>query len=222
MLTKQALDTEFEFLTVDDTVDKAKDLMGELQVHCIPVVEPESKKLVGQIMMSNLYEADDDELPLSALQLDEAVRIYNYQHIFEAARLMLQYEQRLLPVVDEQMVVHGIIEKQQVLESLTSMLNLASHGSVLSLELNRRDFSLSEIVQLIETEGAKILGITVETSNTDKGTIKVSIKLNLKDVTRVVAALRRFGYEVATETKNEVYGIDIETRVDELVKYLDM
>ncbi|MDX1671592.1 MAG: CBS domain-containing protein [Balneolaceae bacterium] len=222
MLTKQALDTEFEFLTVDDTVGKAKELMGELQVHCIPVVEPDTNRLVGQVMMNTLYESEEDSLPLSELQLDEAVRIYKHQHIFEAARLMLQYEQRLLPVVDEELVVHGIIEKQQVLESLTSMLNLASHGSVLSLELNRRDFTLSEIVQLIETEGAKILGITVETSNSEKGAIRVSIKLNLKDVTRVVAALRRFGYEVSTETKNEVYGIDFETRVDELVKYLDM
>ena len=131
---------------------------------------------------------------------------------------MLQHELRLLPVVDEEWTFLGILTKEQVLESLSRMLNLAEFGSVITVEIERIDFSISEIVQIIETEGAKILGVTVETEQK----FEVSFKLNLKDVSRVVAGLRRYEYQVLAQSESTVFGEDLEHRADELLKYIDM
>jgi hypothetical protein len=90
------------------------------------------------------------------------------------------------------------------------------------VRLNHQDFTLSEVVQLIEAEGGKILGITVETPNAEKKQYEVSIKLNLQDVSRVASALRRYGYTILTEAESESTNIDLETRADELLKFMDM
>lgn len=221
MLAKQALNSEIQPLFAQSSVSEAAKRMNELNVSAMPVIDRTTKKLIGQVELAEI-ESVDGENVVADLVLEEAVKIYLGQHIFEAARLMLQYEMRLLPVVDKEQTFQGFLGKDTVLESLTHMLNLSKFGSVITIELNQRDFTLAEIVHLVESESAKVLGITVEMPETHTGNFEVSIKLNLKDVSRVAASLRRHDYTVVTDSSNEIFGMDVETRADELIKYLDM
>lgn len=222
MLANKSLITSgIEPLTGTDTVETVIKEMQEKEVTTLPVINKATQKLIGQITLSYL-EQQDAAQSLSDLELDEAVKIYVGQHIFEAARLMLQYEVRLLPVVDQEWTFQGFMTKQQVLEALSRMLNLAEFGSVITIELDRVNFSISEIVQLIETEDAKILGVTVERPDKNDQQFEVSFKLNVKDVSRVAAALRRYDYSVITQSGSTVFGEDLEERADELLNYIDM
>lgn len=221
MLAKQALNTDIEPLGAQDTILEGKRLMNELEVSTLPVVDKTTNKLRGQVSLSQLDASEDDD-KISDLELEEAIKIYLEQHIFEAARLMLQHEMRFIPVVDNELTFQGYLGKLKVLETLTHMLNIPEAGSVITVELKQRDFTLSEIVHLIETEGAKILGVTVEMPEIRKGIYEVSLKLNLQEISRVAATLRRHDYTVLTDSSNEVYSVDVESRADELIKYLDM
>lgn len=221
LANKSIIETGFIPLSGNDRVGAVKKRMEEVQLDTLPVVDETTQKLIGQIQQKQL-EGVGDEATIADLELDEAIKLYQGQHIFEAARLMLQYELRLLPVVDKEWTFLGILTKQQVLESLSRMLNLAEFGSVITVEVSRADFSISEIVQLIETEGAKILGVTVETPESSNQQFKVSFKLNLKDVSRVVSALQRYDYRVVTESESTVFGEELEHRADELLKYINM
>jgi CBS domain-containing protein len=222
MLARKKLNTDIRPLTGRDSIEKAIKLMEELDSTSHPVIDSTTKKLIGQISMRTLRDLADEKLHVSDITLEEPVKIYEGQHVFEAARLMLLYEMRFIPVVDKDWVYQGTVRKQKVLEALTGMLNLAEYGSVVTIELQQRDFSLSEIIRLIEEEGAKILGVTVEIPDTENDRYEVSIKLNLQDISRVAAALRRYGYLISTESGNEIFDIDLENRADELMKYLDM
>lgn len=221
MLAKQALNTKIEPLYGNDAISEAKRRMEALEVTSLPVVDDSTGKLRGQVSLKLLTHAESEKT-ISDLEIEKPVKIYGEQHIFEAARLMLQHEMRLLPVVDKEKTFIGFLGKTKVLESLTHMLNLAETGSVITVELKQRDFTLAEIVHLIESEGAKILGITVETPDVQAGIYEVSIKLNLRDISRVAATLRRHEYTVLTDSSNEILGVDVETRADELIKYMDM
>lgn len=221
LVNKSITQDNFEPLTANETVAEVKARMKEGKIKTLPVVDSTTQKLIGQIKYDILLIAEDNAL-ISDLGLDEAVKIYQGQHIFEAARLMLQYEMKSLPLVDEQGTYLGVITKQEVLESLSRMLNLAQTGSVITIELDPVDFTLSEIVQLIETEGAKILGITVESPEDTPKSFEVSFKLNLEDVSHVTSALKRYDYNIVVESESTVFGKDLEHRADELIKYIDM
>lgn len=222
MLVARAINNDVRVLTDVDSVAEALEQMELLEADCLPVVNQSSRKVIGQISRSILGDIDDNTTSLGDLELEEPFKIFNGQHLFHAIRMMLQHELRFLPVVNENWEFQGIIKKQQVLESLSKMLNLTEYGSVITVELSHRNFTLSEIVQLIEAEGGKILGITVETPDKEKKSYEISIKLNLQDVSRVASALRRYGYTILTESESESYNIDLETRADELMKYIDM
>lgn len=222
LVDKSITQSEFEPLIGSNTIaDVKKRMESKGQPDVLPVVDRTTQKLIGQVDAEKIDEADDNAL-ISDLEVAEAVKIYQGQHVFEAARLMLQYELRSIPLVDEEGTFLGVITKREVLESLSRMLNLAQSGSVITIELDPVDFTISEIVQIIETEGAKILGITVESPDSSPKTFEVSIKLDLEDVSRVTAALKRYDYTVLVESESTIFGRDLENRADELLKYIDM
>lgn len=213
--------SEFEPLRGTDTVAAVRERMKEEQVNALPVVDPTTQKLIGQVELDQLSHVEDDQ-QISDLQMDKVVKIFEGQHIFESVRLMLQYELNLLPLVNKEATYLGVITKQQILEAISKMLNLEQKGSVLTIEIEPIDFSLSEIVQVIEAEGAKILGVAVESPDSNHQAFEVSVKLNLEDISRVTAALKRYGYSVLVESQSTVLENDLEYRADELIKYIDM
>jgi CBS domain-containing protein len=222
MLVGEALNTDIGILSTGDAVSAALKRMDELEVDKLPVINPSTNEVAGQIKRSDLRAETCRGCLLSSLEMEKPVVIFNNQHLFHAVKLILQHNIGLLPVVDEQAAFLGIIQKKQLLELLVNMLNLTGYGSIITVELSRYNFALAEIVQLIEAEGGKIMGITVESPNAEHEDYEISFKLNLQDVSSIAAALRRYGYIIFTETKNRTQNIDLAMRADEFLQYLDM
>ena len=221
MLVNQFIDRRFEPLNADNTIEDALNRMQELDIDRLPVVDHLAGKLIGEVTDTQLMEQPVPEAPISSVQLKEAAPVYEDQHIFEAIRHMLQQEVRMLPVVDQDMTYEGAICKKDVLEALSDLLNLAELGSILTIDMEQRDFTLSEIVHLIELEGAKILGIGVETPTATSQHFRVSVKLNIRDVDAVTSALHRYGYHVSTDSDHADEN-DLESRANALLHYLDI
>lgn len=221
LVKKRLITSKFNPLKGTDTVEAVKERMDKENIRILPVVDNATHTLIGQVTYDDLDAAAPDAL-IADIDLDEPVKVYRGQHIFEAARLMLQYERKILPVINEAWRLLGIIKKERVLNVLPQLLNVAEPGSVLTVTLDRIDFSITEIVNIMETEDAKILGMTVEKPRRSDQTFEVSFKLDLQDVSRVAAALRRYDYIVSTNSENEIFNEDLETRADELLKFIDM
>lgn len=225
MLSHQLIEHDAPILKASDTASHAMEVLNDMAVSVLPVIEPRTRKLVGLVHKKTFEILDgdiDNTKKLSQYDLQEPLKVYARQHLFEAVRLMLQHEICLIPVVDKEMTYLGLLRKEKVLEVLSHMLNLAKYGSVITVEMAERDYTLSELVQLIEVEEAKILGITVEVPTDENDTYSVSVKLNVEDVSRVSSALRRYGYVISSETEDQTYNVDFEERADELLNYLDM
>ncbi len=89
MLTnKTIINADFEPLKGSDTVFGVQDRMDEQQLQVLPVVDSTTKKLIGQVSYEQMSVSDPDAT-IADLDLGEVVKIYQGQHIFEAARLML-------------------------------------------------------------------------------------------------------------------------------------
>src|SRR5699024_498747 len=220
---KEIITTRFKPLRSGDLLADVQKRMQREENYILPVVDHTTHALIGQLGYQEVEKAGKGK-KVSNLELERPVKIYREQHLFEAASLILKYVRTLLAVVDDEWTLLGILARETVLEILPQLLNVTVPGSVISITLDRRDFTVSEIVQLIETEEARILGMTVENELGANGysRLEISFKLNVEDVSRVAAALRRYDYEVSTNSENEIFSEDIQTRADELLNYIDM
>ena len=222
MLAKDLLNTDFTPLEPSSKISAALAKMDAWHSSSIPIVEPTTKKNVGHILFDDLADKLDENTPVSSVNFRQPIYTFENQHIFEVARKMLQHEVRLLAVVDSSETYLGIIEKKEVLEALSQMLNIATAGSTITVQLSKSDFTISELVHLIETEGAKILGLTVEQPSDTETMLRVSLKISHEDTSAVTSSLRRHGYTTRTENRNDITQIDLTSRADELLRYLDV
>ncbi len=221
MLVNEILHTDLSPLRLTDTVNKAMLRIDLLHTAGFAVVD-EEERLAGMVSLDKLVEITDEQKLLSEVELGKAVSIPVHQHLFEAARMMLARDLLLLPVVDHQMKCVGMIRKQDVLHALADVFNLSGAGSVITVELDQVDFSLSDLVRIIEMEGAKILGVAVEQPSPENHAYRVSFKLNIKDSSTVSSGLRRFGYLIVSEADSEILEENFSERADELIRYLDI
>ena len=222
MLAKDLINKDFTPLEPSSKISAALAKMDAWHTSSVPIVEPTTKKNIGQIRFDDIADQVDEQAPVSILEFGKPIFAYEDQHIFEVARQMLQYEVRLLPVVSASETYLGIVEKKKVLEAFSTMLNVTTTGSTITIRLQKSDFTLSELVHLIETEGAKILGLTVEQSSDFDSMLRVSIKISHEDTSAVTSSLQRHGYTTTTENRNDIMQVDLSSRADELLRYLDV
>ena len=266
MLAGKLVDQSFKPLRTGDHVQMAIAKMDAWQTQTLPVTDQEGRQVIGMVSFEHICDLPGEETVDA--QLTPPVVAFRHQHIFEIARMMLQHELRFLPICDEHGSYGGVIRKTDLLDAFSKMLNIESAGSVITVELPGGSSSISELVQLIEQEEAKILGLAVsgggfatsgggsgsgggfatsgggsgssgaesgssgslpsafdttlsDEDETTRGT-QVSIKLNIRDTSVIVAKLRRYGYETISENRYDAAEIDLTERAGELMHYLDL
>lgn len=221
MLVKEIINTEISPLKLTDTVATALMKIELLHTTKFCVIDEEGK-MAGMASISKLIEVVDENTPLSEVELEPPLYVPETQHLFEASRLMLSEQLYLVPVTDREMKFQGMIKKQEVLNALGDVFNLSTFGSVIEVEMAQIDFTLSDLVRIVEVEGAKILGVAVQQPKPEYPYYRVSLKLNMEDSSVVSASLRRFGYTIISEANSEVLEHNLTDRADELIRYLDI
>lgn len=220
MVIKEILNKDIAPLKSSDSVGLALTKLDLLHTTKFPVVK--NGKLVGMVGLETLIEVDDEDVLISEIPLDDSIHIPETQHLFEAARKMLDHELYIVPVTDIDLNFLGVVKKREVLQALGEIFNLKSFGSVLTIEMMPYDFTLSEVVRIVEIEGSKILGVAVQQPGDTNDFYRVSIKLNVEDSSAVSASLERFGYVVTSQVSSASIGQNFSERADELIRYLDI
>ena len=116
----------------------------------------------------------------------------------------------------------GAVPTQAALTAYAANLSIHSQGSVLVISLQMKDFQLSEISRLIESENTKILSCQLYTDPLDSQAVEVTLKLDKVDTRHVKATLLRFGYQVKDFAQEEVGQSMDEERIGNLLRFLDI
>ncbi len=206
-----------------DQVDQALTHLHALQMESIPVVDTKSSQVIGIVTIDDLHKHKGENKTVNDfIESGEPVRVYPEQHIFEVTGLLLRNKVRFLPVVDDSDRYLGIVWRKHLFGSLSDMLSLSEYGTVLTIAINKTNYVLSDIIRLIEQEETQVHGLTVETHKSDETIKRISVKLDQTDVSRVIASLRRHGYVVHSESRDDMLEMEYEQRADEFLRFLEI
>jgi acetoin utilization protein AcuB len=220
MLVSEILNNEVLPLKASDTVAEGLKSMLECGRNRMAVMDYTTRKLLGEVLSADLQNSDSGKLALMAFVEKKPFIIHPDSHIIDAAGFMLRENRPNAYVIDKDGRYLGTLALEDLLQPLTKLLNAEQSGSVITLEMNARDYSLTDISRVIELEGVKILGLGVTYSGSDKNRCCVSIKLNQKDIANVIHVLNRYGYVITSETLTDDTDKDLHERADELLRYL--
>lgn len=95
-------------------------------------------------------------------------------------------------------------------------------NSLLILEVGLKDYTLTEIARIVESNNAHVLNLAVLPVS-DGSTLLISIKLDVSDLTLILRSFERFNYNVLYHYMKEGEINDQQKeRLNELLYYLDM
>ncbi|MBD1398595.1 cbs domain containing protein [Pontibacter sp. JH31] len=221
MIAEELINQMIPPLKLYDTVDKALRWMDEFRVNELPVSR--NRKYMGLATENNLIELPDRAQTLEHVKLDfQDVFVMHHQHFYDVMEAAIKNKIQVVPVLDEEQEYMGIITINDTLAAFGQMSALQGQGSILVLTMPERDYSLSQISRLIEEENTKILSAYVSPDEVDPYNIKLTLKLNTTDLTRIIATLERFEYRVTAQFQDgSKYDVGRD-RLDMLFKYLDI
>ena len=87
-------------------------------------------------------------------------------------RLLSENQLTIIPVVDTDNNYIGMVSMEDVLNYFAKTGTFSEQGSIIVLEMHRRDYTLAEISRIVESEGAAILSSAIS-SNLDLSLIHI-------------------------------------------------
>jgi CBS domain-containing protein len=144
------------------------------------------------------------------------------QHIFEVIGLASRLKLSVVPVLDSNSHFKGVITISDLIRHLAGISSMDQPGGIIVLELIERDYSLSQIAQIVESNNAKVLSMYI-TSPPESTKLEVTLKVNTSDLISVIRTFERYNYEVKTwVSDNDSMDSFYSERYDLLMKYLNI
>jgi acetoin utilization protein AcuB len=204
-----------------DDAHKAIVWMEEFRCNYMPVVV--DSKLLGFISEEIILETNEIEKEVGDFNLvGKNCYVHLDTHFYDILKVAADNKLQMVGVLNEEEKYFGVITVQDTLTSFAQTAAVQLPGGILVLSMNFVDYSLAEISRLIEENHAKILSSIIKEDPLDPGKIRLTVKLNQLDMSRIVATLERFGYKVIGRYQ-ETKPIENEReRIDMLLRYLDI
>lgn len=221
MLAAELIDPMLPALKLADTVGEALEWMQEHRIGQMVLTDHSEYK--GVLSEDLLMDVADEDVPLSdVMRLFEQVYAFENQHSLELLNLALENRLEVIAVLNDEKEFMGTVSVNELLKNFARELGITEPGAILVLTIDERDYSLTEISRLIESNNVKIIGSYFSSAAygmPDRS--RLTLKLNRRDIGPVVSTLERFGYNVESAFANTpIESIDQE-RLDLLLRYLN-
>lgn len=206
-------------LKTTDTGAKALAWMEEFKVSQLPIVN--HREYLGLISDEDILNLNKPDLAVGEYNIAFSKPfVFEYQHIYDVIKLVDRHKISLMPVLDSDENYLGVITMTELVQHFSSMSAVNNSGGIIILELNINDYMLSEIAHIVESNDSKILSSYI-TSHPDSTRLELTLKINNRDLSRVLAAFYRYNYTVTASYSDSDFEQDLKKRYDSLMNYLN-
>jgi predicted transcriptional regulator len=129
-------------------------------------------------------------------------------------------EANLLPVVNSENRVLGYYDLNDVVDLFTDMPFFTEPGAILVVSKPLRDYSFSEIAQIVEGNNTRLLGAFI--TSIENETAQITLKIGDSNINEVLQTFRRYHYQVLSGSIDDKFLEELRQRSDYLDKYLNV
>jgi predicted transcriptional regulator len=208
-------------LKLNDPIGLALRWMEELRVASLPVVDHGT--FLGLIDKDQLFQhyGSEDIIENSSVKYISSWVFFD-RTLDEVFKIATENQSRLVAVLDRGKTFLGVVSLEDAVAAYADSLLVNPRGSELILSMDMKDYQLSEISRLVESENAKILNSLISLDPLDENKIKLRIKLDKSEPRYIKSTLERFGYRVIEHYREETAITNEEDRIGNLLRFLNI
>ncbi len=208
---------DFQPLTLQSSVKEALELFKTYPITHIPIVK--NKVYIGSISQSDILTIDKpDELLIEQQDFLEIFQVNSEESIIELLNIFANNDTNILPAIIKQEYI-GYLELNDILDVFSQSPFLNSDGFILILQKNNKEYSMSEIAQIVESNNGTLLGSYISNNLGDK--TELTLKISSQEINEIIQSFRRYNYTIITEHRDDFYLEELKNRSDYLQKYLN-
>jgi CBS domain-containing protein len=206
-------------LALGDTVAKAKDLIASNTLSHVPVVDGE--KLIAMLSEADIQTLDDNYATIADLTyLFDSFQINVADNWFDAIKTFGENDANIIPVLSQEQKYMGYYELMDFISLLNDMPLMEHMGATIIISKGLKDYSISQISQIIESENGRILGLFVSKLTAEKAYI--TIKLATEQLNNILSDFRRYGYHVISDNVDDKYIQELKERSNYLTRFFEL
>jgi Mg/Co/Ni transporter MgtE len=219
METASYILNEYKAFTLQTKIVNVKLFFSETAYCCFPIIK--NNQLIGTIAANDIEPIDQNDAVLEDFK-------YLFNHFFaneetnllDIINIFASNETNIIPVLNSKNEYIGYYDLIEVLHTYNETSFINNEGTVLLLEKETRDYSFSEISQIVESNKGKILGVFISKTNTT--TVQLTLKFSSQDVNEIIQSFRRYDYKVLSNHEEDFYLEELKDRSKYLRKYLNI
>lgn len=212
------INNDFKALDSQETIANVQDFFAEVNFSHFPVVE--ESIYIGSIASEDAETFDTDKKIAHYRYTLEGFYARTNMIWLDIMEVFARNHANVIPVLDDENKYVGYYEITDIIKFFYETPFLKEQGGVIIVEKPIVDYSMSQIAQIVESNGGRLLGTFI--SGTSVNTIQVTVKIGLGSMNEIIQTFRRYGYEIISEHMEDNYLTNLKERSDYLDKYLNM
>lgn len=218
MMASAFIDPSIVPLKISDSVAVAIDFFKEFSVRQLPVVQ--DNICIGILSLDEIEDELEDIPVLDFINLSYSFAS-TYDHIYEVMRAISEQSVTLFPIIDENNNYLGCITLASLFKNYVNCAAFSQPGSILVLEMDKKNYSLAEIARIVESENKVILS-SLLSSNAESDRLEITLKLNSAQIQNLLSTFERFGYNIKATFDEEDVKDTLKNRYESLMTYLNV
>jgi CBS-domain-containing membrane protein len=160
--------------------------------------------------------------PLLSLTLKEVPPLLPTATIYDALQLMHAHTTPEIPVTDTQNHYLGLLTADSLIQWWSQLGAVQERGSVLVLETDLPNYSLTHIAHIVESEHAQILSAYLLSHEEEPGKIYIVLKVNTPYLTSIISLLERENYRLVSAHGDPVLEKNTQDQIDFVRRLMDL
>jgi hypothetical protein len=201
---------------------KVKDLQimfNQLTFSHIPI-EDDNKAYLGSFSETDAHCCDSEKQLVDYSYSFEDFFVRDTTILLDIIEAFAVNSANIMPVLNGRNEYIGYYELNDIISLLGEAPFFKEAGGVLVVEKNINDYSFSELSQIVESNGGKLLGAFVSKMNSDL--VQITIKIGSKGLNDIIQTFRRYSYNIISGHEEDSYLETLKERSDYLKKYLNI
>ena len=201
-----------------DSIAAVQDFFNDLHFSHFPVLE--EGVYIGSIAAEDIETFDSDKKIIDYRFTLEGFFTKTDTIWLDVLEVFAKNHTNLVPVLDENNSYVGYYEIEDIMKFFHETPFLQEPGGIIVVRKGVLDYSMSQIIQIVESNNGKLLGLFISEATADS--VEITLKITLGAMNEIIQTFRRYNYEIISEHQEDNYINNLKERSDYLDKYLNI
>lgn len=216
MFIKDYISKDYPAFSIGNSVEEANEIAKEFGYSHIFV----KKKGIYQGAISQSFLEESPEGNLASLAIHyEKFAIIDDGNILDTIKLFHTFNSNVIPVITKLEKYVGYLSCDDIFNEFSKYPLFSENGALMIVQINEKNYSMTEICKIVESNNAKIYGCYINAIQDDE--VQITLKISSKNLSSIDETFERYGYSVVQKYYDDEKEELLKDRFGFFQKYLE-